>query len=326
MPATQDPAATGLARLGWNDALAEAVAADVAHSGATPARVARVDRGWATVLTADGTERVQLAGHSVATGDWILVDQGKVAAALPRRSAFVRGDSGEGRTRRPQVVAANVDLVFVVQSLNNGPNIRRLERELVLAFESGAEPIVVLSKADLVEAAEVERAVALARSAAADVEVVVTSAVTGAGLDRLRSLANPDRTVALIGASGVGKSRLVNGLVGESVQAVGDVREGDQRGRHTTTARELVALPGGGWLVDTPGLRSVALWDADEGLSRVFADIEALVAQCRFSNCSHGPEPDCAVRAAIERGDLDSARYEHYLRLDHELDDNARNR
>ncbi len=326
MPATEDPAATGLARLGWNDALAEAVAADVAHSDATPARVARVDRGWATVLTADGTERVQLAGHSVATGDWILVDQGKVVAALPRRSAFVRGDSGEGRTRRPQVVAANVDLVFVVQSLNNGPNIRRLERELVLAFESGAEPIVVLSKADLVEPADVEPAVALASAAAAGVEVVVTSAVTGAGLDRLRSLADPDRTVALIGASGVGKSRLVNGLVGESVQAVGDVREGDQRGRHTTTARELVALPGGGWLVDTPGLRSVALWDADEGLSRVFADIEALVAQCRFSNCSHGPEPDCAVRAAIERGDLDPARYEHYQRLDRELDDNARNR
>jgi ribosome biogenesis GTPase len=277
-------------------------------------------------MTADGSERVQLAGHSVATGDWILVQHGKVAAALPRRSAFVRGDSGEGRTRRPQVVAANVDLVFVVQSLNNGPNIRRLERELVLAFESGAEPVIVLSKADLVDAADAERAVSLARTAASDVEVVVTSAVSQAGLDRLRSLAHPDRTVALIGASGVGKSRLVNGLVGESVQAIGEVREGDQRGRHTTTARELVALPGGGWLVDTPGLRSVALWDADEGLSRVFSDIEALVAQCRFSNCSHGPEPDCAVRAAIERGELDAARFDHYQRLDRELDENARAR
>jgi ribosome biogenesis GTPase len=275
-------------------------------------------------MTAAGTERVQLAGHSVATGDWILVAHGKVGATLPRRSAFVRGDSGEGRTRRPQVVAANVDLVFVVQSLNNGPNIRRLERELVLAFQSGAQPVVVLSKADLVDPSDAERSVSLARTAAADVEVVVTSAVSQAGLDRLRFLANPDRTVALIGASGVGKSRLVNGLVGESVQAIGDVREGDQRGRHTTTARELVALPGGGWLVDTPGLRSVALWDADEGLSRVFSDIEALVAQCRFSNCSHGPEPGCAVRAAIERGDLDAARFEHYQRLDRELDDNAR--
>jgi ribosome biogenesis GTPase len=315
-----------LARLGWDRALAAAAAADLAHRGASPGRVARVDRGWATVMTASGTVRAQLAGHSVATGDWLLVDDGKVVAALPRRSAFVRGDAGEGRSRKPQVVAANVDLVFVVQSLNNGPNIRRLERELVLAFESGALPVVVLSKADLVDPPAVERAVEAARAAAADVEVVVTSAVTGVGLDRLRSLAHADRTVALIGASGVGKSRLVNGLVGDSVQAIGAVRDNDQRGRHTTTARELVALPGGGWLVDTPGLRSVAMWDADDGLSRVFSDIEGFVARCRFKNCSHGPEPDCAVRAAIERGDLDAARFAHYQRLDHELDENVRER
>jgi ribosome biogenesis GTPase / thiamine phosphate phosphatase len=183
--------------------------------------------------------------------------------------------------------------------------------------------VVVLSKADLVGPVEVERGVAVARAAAAGVEVVVTSAITGVGLDRLRAIAGADRTVALIGASGVGKSRLVNVLVGDSVQAIGDVRENDQRGRHTTTARELVALPDGGWLVDTPGLRSVALWDADEGLSRVFSDIETLAAQCRFRNCSHGPEPDCAVRAAIERGELDAARFEHYRRLDRELDENA---
>src|SRR5437660_2988951 len=320
MPATEDLA---LARLGWDPALAAAAAADLAHADAGPGRVARVDRGWATVLTASGTERAQLAGHSVATGDWLLVRDGNVVASLPRRSAFVRGDAGEGRARRPQVVAANVDVVFVVQALNNGPNVRRLERELVLAFESGATPVVVLSKADLVGRAEADRAVEVAREAAAEVEVVVTSAVTGAGLDRLRTLARAGRTVALIGASGVGKSRLVNGLVGESVQAIGDVRENDQRGRHTTTARELVALPDGGWLIDTPGLRSVALWDADEGLSRVFSDIEALAAQCRFRNCSHGPEPDCAVRAAIECGELDAARFEHYQRLDRPLAEHA---
>ena len=319
MPANDDLA---LARLGWDATLAAAAAADLAHADASPGRVARVDRGWATVLTANATVRAQLAGHSVATGDWVLVQDDKVVASLPRRSAFVRGDAGEGRARRPQVVAANVDIVFVVQALNNGPNIRRLERELVLAFESGATPVVVLTKADLVGRDEVELGTEVARKAAAEVEVVATSAVTGTGLDRLRTLARADRTVALIGASGVGKSRLVNALVGDPVQAIGDVRENDQRGRHTTTARELIALPGGGWLVDTPGLRSVALWDADEGLSRVFSDIEALVAQCRFTNCSHGPEPDCAIRAAIERGELDAARFEHYQRLDHELDEN----
>jgi ribosome biogenesis GTPase len=323
MPATDDLA---LARLGWDDEFAAAAAGVRDAPNALPGRVARVDRGWATVLTGKDAERTQLAGHSVTTGDWVLVERGKIAAALPRRSAFVRGDAGDSRTRKPQVVAANVDLVFVVQSLSNGPNIRRLERELVLAFESGATPVVVLSKADLVSAAQVDDAIRIAHSAAADVEVVVTSAVTGAGLGRLRELAVPDRTVALIGASGVGKSRLVNGLVGDDVQAVGAVREADQRGRHTTTARELVELPSGGWLVDTPGLRSVALWDADVGLGRVFSDIEDLAAQCRFSNCSHGAEPGCAVRAAIERGDLDPARYEHYVRLDRELDTNARGR
>jgi ribosome biogenesis GTPase len=323
MPATDDLA---LARLGWDDDLAAAASRVHDAPNALPGRVARVDRGWATVLTGTDVERAQLAGHSVTTGDWVLVERGKVAAQLPRRSAFVRGDAGDSRTRKPQVVAANVDLVFVVQSLSNGPNIRRLERELVLAFESGATPLVVLSKADLVSPEQVEDAIRTAQSAAADVEVVVTSAATGAGLGRLRDLAAPDRTVALIGASGVGKSRLVNGLVGDDVQAVGAVREADQRGRHTTTARELVELPTGGWLVDTPGLRSVALWDADVGLGRVFSDIEDLAAQCRFSNCSHGAEPGCAIRAAIERGDLDPARYEHYVRLDHELDANARGR
>src|SRR6202035_3962579 len=151
-------------------------------------------------------------------------------------------------------------------------------------------PIVVLSKADLASPGEADEAVELACSAAADLDVVVTSAISGAGLDRLRELARGDRTVALIGASGVGKSRLVNALVGRATQEIGEVRESDQRGRHTTTARELIALPGGGWLIDTPGLRSVALWEADDGLSRVFSDIEALAAQCKFSNCSHGPE------------------------------------
>lgn len=317
MPAAEEDA---LARLGWDATWAAEAARVDAPADARPGRVARVDRGWASVLVGAATERVRLAGHNVVTGDWVLFGRGGIAALLSRRSAFVRGDAGDSRTRKPHIVAANVDLVFVVQSVTNGPNVRRLERELVLTFESGAAPVTVLSKADLLDTDAVERARELAASAAVDVEVVVTSVVDGRGLERLRALAHDGRTVALIGASGVGKSRLVNALVGDAVQAVGEVREGDQRGRHTTTARELVELPGGGWLVDTPGLRSVALWDAEYGLQRVFSDIDDLAARCKFANCSHNTEPGCAVRAALEDGTLDPARLDHLRRLEEELD------
>jgi ribosome biogenesis GTPase / thiamine phosphate phosphatase len=263
-------------------------------------------------------------GQSLAVGDWVLLAGERIRNVMPRRSAFVRGDPFEGSARGAQVVAANVDVAFVMQSLTNGPNIRRLERELVLAFESGARPVVVLTKLDLVENDAVAAALVLARSAAPDVDALAISTRTGAGLDELRAHIAPGTTIALIGASGVGKSTLVNALVGADVQATGDVRANDQRGRHTTTARELVPLPGGGLLVDTPGLRAVSLWDADEGFSRVFSDIEALAEQCRFRDCSHTSEPGCAVTAAIAAGDLDRERYEHYLRLGDELDAQAR--
>ncbi len=256
----------------------------------------------------------------VATGDWVLVEDDRVVTVLPRRSVFTRGDPMEGAARGPQVVAANIDVVLIVQSLTSGPNVRRLERELVLAFESGATPVVVLNKADLVDDQVAADAALTAEEVAAGVDVVLVSAHRGDGVDRLRALADGNRTLALIGASGVGKSTLVNALVGTDVQATGDVRENDQRGRHTTTARELVLLPHGGVLVDTPGLRAVSLWDADEGLSLAFADIEELAARCRFRNCSHTLEPDCAVRVAMVTGELDPARFENYLRLDTELD------
>lgn len=310
--------------LGWDDAWAQA-AVDSGGSG-LPGRVARVDFGRFTVLTGAGPVFAAPGDDDAATGDWVLVDDGRTTAVLPRRTAFVRGDPLEGTARSAQVLAANVDIVLVVQALTNGPNVRRLERELVLAFESGATPVVVLTKADLVDEATARAAIAAVAGATTGVEVVVTSTVTGQGIAGLHALARDNRTIALIGASGVGKSTIVNALVGSDVQSTGDVRENDQRGRHTTTARELVLIPGGGVLVDTPGLRAVSLWDADTGLSRAFADIEELATRCRYADCSHTVEPECAIRDAIDAGTLDAARFEHYCRLDEELAEAERRR
>ena len=312
--------------LGW-DAEFAAAAEAAGRPDARPGRVARVDMGLVTVWTEDETVRAVPSAGSVATGDWVLIetvdDTTAVTEILPRRSVFTRGNPMEGAAIGEQVLAANIDTVFIVHSLNNKPNLRRLERELVLVYESGATPVLVLTKADLAvdpDGYGVEFA-----TVAPGVDIIITSAIDGSGVDDLRHYA-VDQTVALIGASGVGKSTLVNMLVGEDVQLTQEVREGDQRGRHTTTARELVVLPGGGVLVDTPGLRAVSLWDADEGMAIAFADVEELIAKCKFSDCSHRTEPGCAVRAALESGELDRQRFENYQRLDQELDAAARKR
>jgi ribosome biogenesis GTPase / thiamine phosphate phosphatase len=310
--------------LGWDEAWQ--AAADATGLDAAPGRVVRVDFSRVTLLTDDGSSFATPGEEPVATGDWVLVDNERVVAILPRRTAFVRGDPMEGKALDAQVLAANVDTVFIVQSLTNGPNIRRLERELVLSYESGATPVVVLTKTDLVGEVEMDDAIVAAGEVAPGLDVIATSTVTGAGIDALHAYAADNRTITLIGASGVGKSTIVNALVGDDVQATGDVREVDQRGRHTTTARELILIPGGGVLIDTPGLRAVSLWDAEEGLSLAFADIEALALMCKFNDCSHTVEPGCAVRAAIERGELDAARFENYLRLDAEIDQAERQR
>jgi ribosome biogenesis GTPase len=318
-----------LAALGWDEHFAALAA--TAPPTALPARVARVDRGLVTVVGERRAFRARPPDEPIAVGDWVLVehddadDLPAVVSVLPRRGAIARGATIEGTATGEQLVAANVDVVFVVHPLVAEPKLRRIERELVIVYDSGAVPVVVLNKADLAEV-DPQVAVAAIATVAPGVDIVCASAITGQGVDELRGYASGHRTVALIGPSGAGKSTLVNALVGDEVQATGEVRAGDQRGRHTTTARELVELPGGGVLVDTPGLRAVALWESDEGLSRAFADIEALAASCRFSDCAHGTEPGCEVRTAIDRGDLDLARFESYQRLDAEVDHAARRR
>jgi ribosome biogenesis GTPase len=251
-----------------------------------------------------------------AIGDWVVIVDDVVEVVLERRSAFRRGDADR---LQAQVVAANVDVVFVVHAADEEPNLRRLERELALAFDSGARPVVVVTKADVVAAID-EHLDEFAASAIG-VDLLATSVVDGRGLETLKNYATAGTTVAFIGKSGVGKSSLVNALLGEAAQAVGAVRESDGRGRHTTTHRELFVLPGGGVLVDTPGLRSIGMWQSDDGIALAFADVEALASDCRFSDCSHVHEPGCAVRSAIDRGELDEARVANYRAMLAELDD-----
>ena len=271
--------------------------------------IVRIARGWSTVLIGDEEVRVMNVGADVAVGDIVVLDAGRerVASVLPRRTAIVRRASGEGQRAVRDVVAANVDVVFVVQASDLPTNPRRTERELALALDSGADVVLVANKCDLVGTAalaEVRRAL---EHAACGTPVLVVSAATGEGMDALRA-ACAGRTVALVGASGAGKSTMVNALVGGEVQRTGEVRPGDGRGRHTTTAAELIPLPGGGRLLDTPGLRSVALWLGAGGIERAFADVFALADGCRFRDCAHVDEPGCAVRGAVERGEIDAAR------------------
>ena len=301
------------------------VAAAAASFAGTVGRVTRIDRGVYQVIAESGTVRASLSGglkdapepeDRPAIGDWVVLVDGVVEIVLERRSAFRRGDADR---LQAQVVAANIDVVFVVHAADEDPNLRRLERELALAFDSGAQPVVLVTKADVTPSID-QHLEAVAQSAAG-VDVLATSVIDGRGIDRLAAYVTQGSTVAFIGKSGVGKSSLVNALLGEDAQAIGAVRDSDGRGRHTTSHRELFVLPGGGVLIDTPGLRSIGMWQSDDGIALAFADVEALSAGCRFSDCSHEHEPDCAVRAAVDRGELDGARVGNYRAMLSELDD-----
>ena len=281
-------------------------------------RITRLDRGWSTVLL-DTSEsvRVRNIGVEVAVGDVVSIsaDRERIDIVHPRRSALTRRNSFEGARGIRQIVASNIDTVFLVHSVNSPPNQRRLERELVLAFDSGATPVLVLTKTDTISPEAAEAARAVFAEITFDVDIALVSSVTGDGLEKIRSYARPHTTIAFIGASGVGKSTLVNALVGHEVQRTAEVREDDQRGRHTTVAAELIALPGDAWLLDTPGLRAVTLWTSSDGIERAFPDVFGLAGSCKFRDCKHLDEPGCAVTAAIAAGTLPAVRLESMRRL-----------
>lgn len=312
-----------LAAYGWDEGW-EAEFASFAEQGLLPGRVVRVDRGQCDVVTADGVVRADTAfvtPHDplrvVCTGDWVAVEPygnpRYVRSYLPRRTAFVRSTSS--KRSEGQILAANVDHAIVAVSLAVELDLARIERFLALAWESGAQPLVVLTKADLVtDPVTLAYLVQDVETTAPGVPVLPVSAAHGEGLDVLTATVGGG-TAVLLGQSGAGKSTLANALLGEDVMDVRAARDVDGKGRHTTTTRNLLALPGGGVLIDTPGLRGVGLWDAGTGVGQVFAEIEELARDCRFHDCAHESEPGCAVLAAIDSGELPERRLESYRKL-----------
>ena len=297
---------------------------DYENRAGIPARVTAVHKERYQIVCAHGeayarlkTREYYVDGESFpTTGDFVMIDyvpngDSRILSTLPRRTYFSRRDPDKGRGE--QAVAANFDYVFLMQSLNMDFNPKRLERYLTLTWQSGAAPVVVLTKADLAEEysgylAEVERV-------AAGVDIHIVSARTGFGMEGLRKYLVPGKTIVFLGSSGVGKSSLVNALAGEEVMAAGEIRENDSKGRHTTTHRQLLRLKSGVMIIDTPGMRELGMWGVDGGLEEAFADVERYLGKCRFRDCRHDREPGCAIRLAIEAGELDESRWESYQKL-----------
>ena len=295
--------------LGWCDFF-EKQWQDKQETGLVRARVSEENRGLYKIISENGECWAELRGklrHEAASremlpavGDWVLQEEHGVRSTIHfvfgRHSKFSRKMAG--KKTEEQIVAANVDTVFLVSSLNREFNARRIERYLTLAWESGARPIVVLNKADLCN--QVAELCNEAQEAAMGVRAVVASIVTGEGIKELCEIVQSGGTTALLGSSGVGKSSLINAILGKEIQTTNEVRENDDKGRHTTTSRQLIVVPGGGVLLDTPGMRELQLWDSSEGIARAFADVAELARKCKFRDCSHRSEPGCAVREAMD--------------------------
>src|SRR6266850_538005 len=315
-----------LRRWGWSSYF-EALWNEAERGNGVPARVIAQQRKFWRIAGAFGecwaevSGKLRLAAEEgvewPAVGDWAVADVGEAGSSplilevLPRRSRFVRKVAGKKIAE--QVIAANVDTALLVSALDGDFNPRRVERYLAQCWESGARPVIVLNKADA--CGDVRDKTAAIERIAVGTEVCVVSARTGQGMEGLERFLTPGQTIVLLGSSGVGKSTIANRLLGEMHQEVQPVREGDSRGRHTTSARELFVLPGGALLMDTPGLRELQLWDATDGVSQAFADIDTLAAECRFSDCKHEGEPGCAVQAAVDARTLDEARIENRRKL-----------
>jgi ribosome biogenesis GTPase len=320
-----------LGELGWDDAWAEQFAPFAGKADVQPGRVAiEFNHNYRLYVDDDEIEAIaagRLKHHAgsrselPAVGDWVAVrrrpdeDRGSIQAILPRRSKFSR--KAAGNVTDEQVVAANVDVVFLVMALDNDFNIRRMERYVLLARDSGAEPVILLTKPDVAD--DVAARVAEIAATAGDLPVHVLSPRLNQGVEQVHAYLRVGRTGALLGSSGVGKSTIINRLVGSDLQKTREVRESDSRGRHTTTHRELVKLPEGGLIVDTPGMRELQLWDVGESVKETFEDIEAVAADCHFTDCRHREEPRCAVKSAVAEGRISPSRLESYHKLQEEL-------